>query len=236
MHTFSGRAKNDRLIPLLLTGIVLGIVLTHFLILSWRPHPALVSNVIQLFPVLVLILAILRQRHASANQLARQRWTALAAAFAVWWIGQVFFLYYLLYPDRVPRLVRPDDVLWLIFNLPLLLATVMTTEKVDRVGWLDRLQVGVSFIVLYLLVFLPSIHLNIDIVYGIQDVAVVLCCISRISVSRDAGERRFFLRLVLFFVFTGSASLPAASSAQGTFHPAASWIWCGHCRSWRSPF
>ena len=183
----------------LLVCLVLALVTLHFLVLAWMPHPAVASNLLQLFPAAVLVAVSLRRRGHSQNHSARQRWAALAATFTLWWVAQLLFLYYLLHPDRVPALLHPDDVFWLIFNLPLLLTTVMTTEKVDRIGWLDRLQVCIFFTVLYLLVFLPAVHLNIHQVYIVQDVALVLCCASRLS-SRDSGERRFFVQVILYLV------------------------------------
>lgn len=194
------RTSRKRLTPVLLIGLLLLLELGHFLVLCLVSHPAIASNVFQLFPPAILVAISLRERRRSRNALTRQRWTALAVAFSLWMAGQVFFLYYLLYPGRAPAVIRPDDVLWLVFSLPLLLTTVMTAEKIDNVGWLDRLQVGVFFTVLYLLVFLPAVKLNIDLVYAVQDIALVLCCVSRLAVSRERGERRFFVRLVLYLV------------------------------------
>ena len=221
MPRTSDRTARNSLLLQLLVGFSFALEFTHLLVLCLLARPAVASNVLQLIPAFLLIVVSLRERGRSHSPMVRRCWAALAASFSLWWLGQAFFLFYLLQPGRIPTLARHDDVLWLIFSLPLLLTTVMSSEKVDRVGWLDRLQVFVFFIVLYLLVFLPSIKLDIDLVYAVQDVALVLCCFSRLSISHDSGERRFFFRVIVYFVtyrlmviaasFLGTKNLPPGS-------------------------
>lgn len=184
----------------LLLGFILLLELTHLFALCCIPHPVIASNVVQLFPPALLCLVSLRQRGRSRNTLARRRWAALIVAFLLWGVAQGFYLYYLLRPERGPALLRPDNILWLVFSLPLLLITMMTKEKIDQIGWLDRLQVGLFFVVLYLLVFLPSTHLRMDFVLCVQDAALLLCLISRLAACQDAAERRFLVRLLAYLV------------------------------------
>ncbi len=191
----------------LLIGFALLLELTHLLVLCLLPHPALVSNVLQLLPPALVFVVGLRRRARSNNALARRHWTAVAAAFGLWLLAQAFFLYYMLIPARHPSLVRPDNVLWILSNLPLLLATIMTREEIDYVGWLDRMQVFLFFAVLYLLVFMPSIQFDIDNAFDIQDIALVLCFLSRLSICHSAGERRFFVRLLQFMLIYGTMDL-----------------------------
>ncbi len=117
------------------------------------------------------------------------------------------FFYYLFVPYHGALLTRPDNIVWALFNLPFLLATVSTQEELDFVGWLDRCQVLLFFTVLSLLVFLPSIHLNADVSLAIQDVALTLCGLLRISGCRTASERRLFTNLTVYFVLYGSLSM-----------------------------
>ena len=141
------------------------------------------------------------------DSLARRHWTAIAVAFALRTCAQSVFIYYLFVPYHGASLTRPDNILWVLFNLPFLLATVSTREELDFVGWLDRCQVLLFFTVLSLLVFLPAIQLNADVPFAIQDIALTLCGLLRISGCRSASERRLFINLTVYFVLYGTLSI-----------------------------
>ncbi len=175
----------------------------HFCVLLAVPHPTFLSNVMQLLLPLIATAVSLHQRRCANNLLGRRCWTAVATAFGIWSTAQVLYLYLLHAPAFVHWTVRPDDALWLLFGFPLLLAITFSTDEVDRVTWLDRAQAFLFFLVLYLLVFLPSGRLAMTHAYLIQNGALLLCCLLRLPVCRHARERRFFTRLTLFFLAYG---------------------------------
>ena len=172
----------------------------HLLVLLLLPHPAFVSNLFQLcFPLLTVAVS-LHQRKFGSTLVARRCWTAVACAFGIWSLAQMIFLFLLYFPENVHGSVRPDDALWVLFGLPLLLAVNITHDEADLIGWLDRAQAILFFAVLYLLVFLPSIRLDLPSTYLIQNIALLLCCLLRLPVCTPDRERRFFVRLALFLL------------------------------------
>ena len=188
-----------------LIALVLVAQLAHFAILLLLPNPRLASNVLQLlFPVLVCVIC-LHQQAFSSTAVGRRCWIFLALAFGLWAVGQIFFIHYL--NVTTEYLVRPDEALWLLFGLPLLLAVYTTHDEVDKVGWYDRLQVVLFFGVLYLLVFLPAVQLNFTTADVIQGLALLLCCLLRLPVCTLARERRFFVRLSGFLILYGPFTL-----------------------------
>lgn len=188
-----------------LIALVLGAQLAHVFILLFLPHPLLASNLLQLFCPLLLCGICLHQSVFSSTTVGRRRWIAVGAAFGLWALGQILFIRSLYAPTG--SLVRPDEALWLLFGLPLLLAVYTTHDEVDKVGWYDRLQVVLFFGVLYLLAFLPSVQLSFTTADVIQDLALVLCCLLRLPVCTLARERRFFVRLGCFLLLYGPLTL-----------------------------
>ncbi len=189
----------DRLtIGLLVVGVCLEI--SHVLVIALLPHPALVSNVVQLLVPLFAIVVSLRERSHSSIALGRHCWLCLAAAFGIWSSAQAIYLFYHFYPSQIHWVVRPDDVLWLAFGLPLLSAINVRREALDRIAWFDRAQVSLFIAVLYLLVFLPPGRLRVDHAYLIQNVALLLCSLLRLPSCIYPRERRFFMRLAVFLV------------------------------------
>ena len=193
------RARNARLwIP-----VVAAIPVAHLLCLALLRQPLVASNVIQLLAQLCAVGVCLSQMRFVAESDGRRCWMAVATSFGIWGAAQGIFTLSLFFPELAHRTVRLDDVLWFIFGLPLLLAVNTFMEQgSDQALWFDRLQAALFFAVLYLLVFLPAVHLNMDTAYLIQDLALLLCCCLRLSSCRDARELRFFLRIVLYlFVY-----------------------------------
>ncbi|MGI4831425.1 MAG: putative bifunctional diguanylate cyclase/phosphodiesterase, partial [Janthinobacterium lividum] len=177
--------------------------IAHALALVLLPHPLLASNYFQMACPLLAAGVCLQQRTTTRNQVARRCWLAIASSFAIWALAESCYIFFLYFPERGHATVRPDDALWVLFGLPILLAVNTTHENADWIGWLDRLQVMIFFAVLYLLSFLPSIRLDIDTSFLIQDVALILCCLLRLPISSVARERRFFVRVSLFLMVYG---------------------------------
>lgn len=185
--------------------------MTHALVLMLVPHPLLASNYIQLACQVLAAGVCLQQRAATLNQVARRCWLALASSFAIWSFAQSFFLFFLYFPERGHGTIRPDDALWVLFGLPILLAVNTTHENADRIGWLDRIQAMIFFAVLYLLIFLPSIRLDIDTSFLIQDVTLIVCCLLRLPISTMERERRFFVRVSVFLLIYGPFTMAGDS-------------------------
>ena len=185
-------------VGLLVTGVCLEI--SHVLLLALLPEPALLSNVVQLLMPLFAMGVSFRERRRSSTSLGRRCWICLAAAFAIWSSAQATYLFYHFFPPERHWVVRPDDVLWLAFGLPLLSAINIRREALDRVAWFDRAQVYLFIIVIYLLVLLPPGRLRVDQAYLIQNGALLLCSLLRLPACIYPRERRFFLRLAVFLV------------------------------------
>ena len=206
MQVITSNADTSRSLfarPLLVVVVLMEFA--HLLVALLWPHAVLASNLFQLFFPLLAVAVSLHQRRFSQNLLGEHCWFSVAAAFGIWSAAQVLFIYFLYHPAYKWAGVRADDALWVLFGLPLLLAINMAHDEVDRVGWLDRAQAILFFVVLYLLVFLPSGPLSINTAYLIQNLALMLCCLLRLPSCTLARERRFFVRLTLFFVAYGSA-------------------------------
>lgn len=181
-------------------GLAIGLQLAHALVVFLLPHPTVPSNILQLcFPLLAVVVS-LQQGTSNPNTTGRRSWFALAFAFSIWALAQGMFLYYMYAPPRTQFNVRPDDALWVLFGLPLLLAVTTSDQDADRVAWLDRLQAILFFAVLYLLVFSPSGSLPVTKAYMIQNMALIFCCFLRVAACQLARERRFFLNLAAFLV------------------------------------
>ena len=198
-------ARNFLAKPLLILAVALQIA--HGLLLLWWPHPVLVSNYIQLACPLLAVAACMQQCMATLHPAGRRCWLAISSAFAIWVLAQSLYILMLYVPERTMAGIRPDDALWLLFGFPILLAIHITQDGTDRVGWIDRSQAMLFFVVLYLLVFLPSTRLSLDTAFLIQDLALLLCCCMRLPACIVELERRFFVRLGLFLIVYGPSTM-----------------------------
>ncbi len=187
---------------LALVGVAL---LTHVAVVLFRPQSPLPSNLLQLFFPLLAVVVSLDQRKFSTNGVGTRCWSAVAAAFAIWSAAQAIYIYFLYFPVFKIGGVRPDDALWVLFGLPLLLAVHTTHDELDSVEWLDRVQAIFFFVVLYLLVFVHSGRFSLSRTYLIQNVALIVCCFLRLPICTMARERRFFVRLTIFLLVYGVA-------------------------------
>ncbi len=196
------KSRNAFARPLL--ALVLAMQVLHGCIVVFLPHPVLASNVLQLsFPFLAILVSV-HQGTTNPNTIGRRCWFAVGSAFTIWAVAQGLYLYYMHHPAPAHWSVRPDDALWVLFGLPILLAITTTSHEADRVAWLDRAQAILFFSVLYMLVFLPSGSLPVTKSYLIQNCALVFCCLLRLPICTLARERRFFLHLAAFLAAYGS--------------------------------
>ncbi len=190
-------ARASRARPLL--ALVVALQFSHLAILLFVPHPLLLSNVLQLLMQFVTVWVCLAQLPFVPERVGRRCWIAVATAFGIWAAAQSCYIASLYLPVIGLSHLRLDDALWFLFGLPLLFAVItLTNETVDSVLWYDRLQAGLFFFVLFLLVFLPAVHLNMDTAFLVQDVALLLCCLLRLPSAKNVPELRFFLRLALY--------------------------------------
>lgn len=201
MHNDTGHLwKSRKRFAKPLLGFVVALQLVHVLVVSCLPHPMVPSNVLQLcFPLLAVVVS-LHQGTFNPNKIGRKCWFAVGSAFGIWALAQAVFLYNLYAPVPTLWAVRPDDALWLLFGLPLLLALTTSQQDADQVAWLDRLQTVLFITVLYLLVFLPAGRLPPTRAFLIQNLALILCCLLRLPTCELARERRFFLHLAAFLI------------------------------------
>ncbi len=181
-------------------GLALGLQVLHALVIFILPRPVVLSNIIQVCFPLFAVFVSLHQGTSNPNRAGRRSWYAVASAFGIWALAQGLFLTFMYVPAPARWTVRPDDALWVLFGLPLLLAITTTSHEADRVAWMDRVQAILFFAVLYLLVFLPSGRLAVTKSYSIQNGALVLCCLLRLPACTLARERRFFLHLATFLL------------------------------------
>ena len=194
-------SKDDLARPILYLTLLAE--LSHVCLLLFLHRSLLGSNLFQLFFPLLALAVSLRERARGVDPISRRYWSAIAFAFGIWSAGQALFIYFLYFPEFRLASVRPDDALWILFGMPILLAVTTTHEELDRVQWLDRAQTFLFFAVLYLLVFLPSERLSLSHAYLIQNLALFLCCLLRLPICTTASERRFFLRLTGFLLIYG---------------------------------
>ena len=185
-------------VPLLFLTLVAE--LCHVFVVSFMPHPVLASNLFQIFFPLLAVFVSFHQRTFSVGSVGRRCWITLAVAFAIWASAEGLYIYFLYRPVWRIAGIRLDDALWVLFGLPLLLAVNTSHNELDRVRWLDRAQAALFFVVLYLLVFLPSGRLSLSHTFLIQNFALTLCCLLRLPICVNDRERRFFVRLTLFLI------------------------------------
>ncbi len=183
-----------------LMAFVIGLQCLHFLILLFLSKPVFLSNLFQLALPLVAVAISLHQSLSSSSSVGKRCWYFSASAFSIWALAQGLYIYYLRVPCKVHWPVRPDDMLWLLFGLPLLLGVTVTHNEIDEVAWFDRMQATLFIAAVYLLVFSAGGRLSVNQAYLIQNLALVLCCFLRFPACTLAGERRFFVRLATFLI------------------------------------
>ncbi len=199
MTTATSRAQVARL---LLVLVAVALIAHTAIVLLWH-RSALPSNVMQLVFPLIAIVVSLYERSFSTDAVERRCWAAVACALGIWSAAQAIYICFLYVPEFRIAAIRPDDALWMLFGLPLLLAVHTTHDELDPVQWLDRVQAIFFFVVLYLLVFAHAGRLSLSTAYLIQNAVLVLCCLLRLPICPTEHERRFFVRLTVFLLVYG---------------------------------
>ena len=199
--TGSGFTREFLSKPLLF--VICAAELAHLSVVLFLPHALIASNIAQLFFPIAAFAVMMYQRHFLPDAVAKRCWGAVASACAIWAAAQAIYMYSLYRPVPTIAGFRPDNALWLLFGLPILLAINTTYDQWDRIRWFDRAQEVTFFVVLYVLVFMHSDRLGQNTAFIIQNLALSLCCVLRLPACTVARERRFFIRLTAFlFVYS----------------------------------
>ena len=196
------RSTGSRFTREFLSGPLLVIVciaqLAHLAAILFLRDALLVSQYAQLFFPTLAFAILMYQRHFLPDSVAKRCWGAVAGACGIWALAQAIYIYSLFHPVPTIAGFSPDNALWMLFGLPLLLAINTTYDEWDRVRWFDRAQEVTFFLVLYVLVFRHGDRLNQNTAFIIQNLALSLCCVLRLPACTVARERRFFIRLTAF--------------------------------------
>ncbi len=200
-----GYARNEILI-----GGVLLLEAGHFCATISGVHAALWSNIFQLLICLFTILICFRARSKATSALVKRCWVYVSLAFIIWSLAQSLYLHEMYHPALRLWGRSVDDALWLLVGLPLLIAVYPTLQDADAVGWLDKIQILITFLGLYCLVFEVSGRLTVGTAYTLQNFLLALCCFVRMSAGTSDRERRFFAPLAVFL--TLYATLDASAN------------------------
>jgi len=176
-----------------LMWLAIALQVAHILTLLILRHPLLTSNCIQLLLPIIAVLTCLARRLASPEEQSRRTWAIICAAFVIWTMAEIAYLFELYLLPQVSRYSKVDDVLWLFFAVPLLLALSGCLEgKLSRISFLDQAQATASFLVVAILVFSPSHSLSFNRAYSAQNLVLLLSCSVRYSMAASSRDRLFF--------------------------------------------
>lgn len=194
-----------------LMWLAIALQVAHILTLLILRHPLLTSNCIQLLLPIIAVLTCLARRLASPEEQSRRTWAIICAAFVIWTMAEIAYLFELYLLPQVSRYSKVDDVLWLFFAVPLLLALSGCLEgKLSRISFLDQAQATASFLVVAILVFSPSHSLSFNRAYSAQNLVLLLSCSVRYSMAASSRDRLFFRSvgsyLVTYFLCAGIGS------------------------------
>ena len=101
-------------------------------------HPLWFSNFTQVLLPMVAFLLCLSRRIELKEHRRRAAWTKLAAALALWTMGQITYLVEIYIIPSSAGFNWLDDVLWLLFALPFLLLTCERSE--NQINWVSLLD------------------------------------------------------------------------------------------------
>lgn len=189
-------------------ALVVGLQVMQLAVLVFLPHPALASSLLQLLTQVLAAWVCFSQIRFLNYAAGRLCWTAVGTAFCLRSIAHALSLLSMSGPLTGHFSGALDNAFSFAFGLPLLLAVnTFSEQSVDRVLWLDRLQATFFLVVLYLLVFLPAVHLNADTALLIQDVALLLCCLLRLPAARTGRQLRFFLRICAYLLVSAPCAV-----------------------------
>lgn len=189
----------------------------QLLALSLRLQSLWISNVVQvLLPILALYIC-LKFRLECRNHAERSLWSKLALAFFFWTVAELLYLAELYFLRQAFGVSWPDDVLWLLFALPILVVTSVPSDaKRDWVSWLDQGQAFIFFVIVLLSVFCSPHIFAFDTAYNFQNLVLLLSCLFRVSVSTTRSAIRFYRDLgVYLFIYTFHAALGNSLQNRG---------------------
>ncbi|MGI4826655.1 MAG: putative bifunctional diguanylate cyclase/phosphodiesterase [Janthinobacterium lividum] len=167
--------------------------------LLWLAHPLFTSNFVQLILPIEVVAGCWWNGYHSRDIRDRRAWTLLTIAFGLWTIAEVCYLFEAHFLPRGSAFSSLDDVLWLLFAVPLLLVLSGSLEgKLNWVSWMDQIQAFVFFVVVALLVYSRPPVLSFDTAYSIQNVALLLSCLLRYSAAETHHEKTFFGKLAVY--------------------------------------
>jgi diguanylate cyclase len=196
---------------------VLSLQLVQAIALLSHVHALWISNAVQvLLPILVFCLCLLRRNEQESDS-NRKDWSKLAIAFFFWTVAEVLYLMELYVFRGDSTLKWPDDVLWLLFALPILLATSGPPEgEIAPFSWLDHGQAFLFFAILLVSVFCKPHIFPFDTAYNFQNVSLLLSCALRASVTTTPSGARFYRDLGEYLiVYTFCAWIGNALQASG---------------------
>ncbi|WP_157477295.1 putative bifunctional diguanylate cyclase/phosphodiesterase [Granulicella tundricola] len=204
-----------------LVGLAVLAQVVHTFDLLFVPRPLWISNGMQvLLPVLALTICLVR-RGESGEEVRRSLWTKLAAAFVFWTVAELLYLAELYVIPKTANLNWPDDVLWLLFALPILMVTsgAGSFRKGDARNWVSGLDHGQAFLFFFILlssVFFAPHTLPFTTAYNVQNLTLVLSCVLRLSSAETMTELGFYGGLgVYLLVYAVCAGVGNALQARG---------------------
>ena len=164
-------------------------------------HALWISNAVQLLLPIAALIVCLSRRSDSPTNPDRGDWTKLAVAFLFWIAAECLYLSELYLLPSSSSLTWPDDVLWLLFALPILLATSGSPDgESTPYTWLDHGQAFLFCLVLLVSVFCSPHIFPFNIAYNAQNVALLLSCSLRASVTQAPSTSRFYRDLFVYLV------------------------------------
>lgn len=162
-------------------------------------HPLWFSNFTQVLLPMVAFLLCLSRRIELKEHRRRAAWTKLAAALALWTMGQITYLVEIYIIPSSAGFNWLDDVLWLLFALPFLLLTCERSEnQINWVSLLDHCQGFVFFGILLASVFCSPHTLPFNTAYNFLNLTVLLSCLLHLASVEDGETFRFYGRFGLY--------------------------------------
>lgn len=184
----------------LLACVALGIQVLHVICLLSLANPLPLSDCLQLTLPVLVVAGCLAKRSSLLEIRDRRTWSLLAFSFAIWSLAETCYLLEVRYSSR-GALSSIDDVLWLLFAVPLLLVVSGSLEgNLNWIRWLDQVQAFVFFVVVAILVYGHPSALTFNRAYSIQNVALLLSCSLRYSAAESQKDRKLFGRLALYLL------------------------------------
>ena len=171
-------------------ALVLGLQLVQAAALLLHVHPLWISNLVQILLPIIALKICLRRRKEDRATTTTKDWTMLAVAFWFWSAAEALYLIELYILPSGNKLTWPDDVLWLFFGLPILLATSGSPDgEKTPFRWLDHGQAFLFCVILLVSVFCIPHIFPFNLAYNAQNVALLLSCCLRSSVTNTRPRR-----------------------------------------------